>query len=676
MNNILLIEPDYKNTYPPLGLMKISYFHKNILGDNVHFCKGTSEEGLDKIKWDRIYVTTLFTFEWAKTIEAIDFAKSLVKDVNCIFVGGIAATMMPKDFEKATGIKPVCGLLDQPGKLQLNGDETIDQLIPDYTILKDTNYNYRYSNAYLMSATKGCGNKCGFCAVQKLEPTYVEYINIAEKIARIEKEFGPKKDLLLMDNNVLRSNRFKDIIEDIIAAGFGKGAVYKDPVTKKNVKRYVDFNQGLDAMFLTEEKAELLGKIALKPARIAFDHIEDKVKYLEVLELCVKHGISDLSNYILYNSENFSGKGNKYAADRPEDLYERMRITLDFKDKVNEKENGNVSVFSFPMRYIPLGAHERGYVGSNWNPKFLRAVQCMLIPTQGKGVGKRSFFEADFGKTKEEFVKFLCMPEDILSTRGDSEKSKSDSKRTDEEKEIRFNSNQKGLLYRKEWERLYNAIGGNTKEFIDAIGDNSFLPEKFLRIDNDNVKLIYLHYLTTPRLLSLLGLINNQYDIKLVKNYLLNNFNEMYFKILMVILESRQQPNYYLKNFISFFGVDGEKDLLKHIFDSQYYSEQLLKKWTKLGVETICIDFYLVLIYKKFVELRILGAKEQTRIENMILGSKLLDVAKALHRKEGDYKNAINDISSKLDTAESKKILSEMKKDLSYIENKMQLNLF
>ena len=82
MANILLIEPDYKCKQPPLGLMKISFFHKNILHDYVRFTKGKLPEALSGTKWDRVYVTSLFTFEWKATIEAIEYAKTLVDSTD------------------------------------------------------------------------------------------------------------------------------------------------------------------------------------------------------------------------------------------------------------------------------------------------------------------------------------------------------------------------------------------------------------------------------------------------------------------------------------------------------------------------------------------------------------------------------------------------------------------
>ena len=57
---ILLIEPGYKAKYPPLGLMKISSYHKS-KGDEVVFYKGTSAAIRDQV-WDKIYITSMFTF--------------------------------------------------------------------------------------------------------------------------------------------------------------------------------------------------------------------------------------------------------------------------------------------------------------------------------------------------------------------------------------------------------------------------------------------------------------------------------------------------------------------------------------------------------------------------------------------------------------------------------------
>lgn len=638
MSNILLIEPDYKNKYPPLGLMKISYFHKYVLHDYVRFTKGRLPNALNDTKWDRIYVTSLFTFEWAKTIEAVNYAKTLADDVSKITVGGIAATLLPDQIYEETGIHPVCGLLNEPGKLGLPGDECIDQIIPDYDILNDIDYKYPFHDAYFLSATKGCGMKCGFCAVQTLEPTYIPYMDIKEKIAAIDEKFGPKKDLLLMDNNVLRSNQFDRIIDDVIEAGFAKGATYMNPKTKKTVRRYVDFNQGLDGNLLTEPKAKRLGEIALRPARVAFDHIEDKETYEKALRLCAKNGITELSNYVLYNSEDFGGKGKKYRADTPEDLYDRMRITLDLKDEINRTlpEERHVAAFSFPMRYIPLNAHERGYVGSMWNAKFLRAVQCMLIPTQGKGVGNKDFFEADFGKSSKEFVRFLCMPDKLIAARGHfKEGGRGRTKETPEELRNRkavWNKNQRKI---KEWNRLYDQLD-DVPSFIALIGDNEFLPEKVFGISSDTQKKLYLSYLTMPRLVALLGMVNhNSPTHSMLYHYIKEEYKELYFDILEFVTGNESQPLYVFKSFAEFFGKAGVADLLGFLSKEDYSADRLLKKWNEVskrnGIDYV--DFELIRVYRRFVDVKALSDEDHQFARYAIETTNMSELARILNKQ-------------------------------------------
>jgi hypothetical protein len=65
--------------------------------------------------WDRIYITTLFSFEFAKISQSIDFATTLVNgETDKIFVGGIAASLMHDQFNKEPrwrGTRFIKGLL-------------------------------------------------------------------------------------------------------------------------------------------------------------------------------------------------------------------------------------------------------------------------------------------------------------------------------------------------------------------------------------------------------------------------------------------------------------------------------------------------------------------------------------------------------------------------------------
>lgn len=675
MANILLIEPDYKCKQPPLGLMKISFFHKNILHDYVRFTKGKLPEALSGTKWDRVYVTSLFTFEWKATIEAIEYAKILVDSTDKIVVGGIAATMLPDQIFEETGIRPVCGLLNEPGKLGLPGDECIDQITPDYSMLEDVDYVYPFNDAYFLSATKGCGNKCGFCAVQTLEPKFIPYIDIKDRIKAIDERFGPKKDLILMDNNVLRSPRFNDIIDDIIAAGFGKGATYKNPRTGKTVQRYVDFNQGLDALFLTEEKAKRLGEIALRPARVAFDHIEDRDIYERALRLCAKNGITELSNYVLYNSEDFGGKGKKYHTDTPADLYDRMRITLDLLDKLNAEygDEQRIAAFSFPMRYIPLSAHERGYVGSQWNAKFLRAVQRMLVPMQGKGVCSRSFFEADFGKSSEDFVRYLSMPEKLIAARGKiSPTSRGKSAETEEQFIIRKANWEREQKKIELWNALYAQLGEEKEDFITLIGDNEYLPEKVLGIASTIQRKLYMLYLTTPRLVSLLGMIDKSSPTyALIKNFIEDECPELYAEILDIVSKSEVQQNYMFKNFVDFFGRKGVSDLLIRLQKVDFAVDKQLTKWDAIAKKDGVgyIDFELIRVYRRFVDLNVLPEDEHKKAQSCIMSMSMKKLASILDAYIDKFESLL------LASIDNEKGQAVLKKVTKTITNNIQFKL-
>lgn len=198
----------------------------------------------------------------------------LFKDPQNLFIGGQMATIMTDEIEKETGFKPIKGLLNEKGKLRLSNDHLIDSLVPDYSILDEIDYKYPAHNAYFAYMTRGCIRRCPFCVVYVIEPEYVKYIPLRQQIALINGKYGEKKDLLLLDNNVLASSEFDRIVSEIQEIGFHKGAKLKG----KN--RYVDFNQGIDLRFLTKERMKRLAEIPVKPLRIAFDRYSLQDKYI------------------------------------------------------------------------------------------------------------------------------------------------------------------------------------------------------------------------------------------------------------------------------------------------------------------------------------------------------------------------------------------------------------
>ena len=672
MADILLLEPAYRNKYPPMGLMKISYFHKYIVGDYVRFAKGELPEAFKDKKWDRVYVTTLFTFEWENTKKALEYALSVVKDPHEVYTGGILATLMPELIAKNfPTVKNNTGLLNKEGTLGINGDECVDTMPLDYSILDDIadEYVYPAHDAYFAYTTRGCGMKCQFCAVQTLEPNYIPYLSITDNIRFIEEKFGPKKDLLLMDNNVLRSPHFDEIVDEIKALGFEKGATFTNPKTGKKVQRFVDFNQGLDAFLLTPHKAKRLGELAIRPARIAFDHIEDVDAYKKAIRLCAENGITHMSNYMLYNGEDFKGKGHKYKADTPADLYERMKISLDLCEELTKELGHNVALFSFPMRYIPLSDLKRGYVGSNWNHKYLRSLQRMLIPTQGKGVSSRSFFNACFGTSTEEFLEFLIMPEDLLAIRGHFVERNGEDKASRSTRFAQWKKNQE-LIHT--WIDLYRALGDKKAELINLVSENDFSHEHYAEIKDLDLRKIFIFYMTITEIIKIFNDCDEQ-----LKNETLHLITEVYpdiYKNLVKHVSAIKVPYSILEGLYSAMPQKLASDVLSTADLSSSSGQAIINNLAKLQSKTKIktFDYELIKILYLFNAAGIITPSEHKKFSNEIKNLDSNRVKKRLRKHYDSFENVLK--SKATDEFATDYLIQEIDTSLNLITK--QLSLF
>jgi len=486
MERILLIEPNYKNKYPPIGLMKIASYYKN-KGDFVMFHKGLLSKN-EVVTFDKVLITTLFTFDFDMCIQTIKYYISLL-GISNVWVGGVAASIMPENFQsEIPGLNVLTRQLVSSESLGYADQVNIDILELDYDILWDISYEYPSSDSYFIYSTRGCPRKCSFCAVRKLEPEFYDCNNINNQISTVESNFGIKKQLLVMDNNILHSEHFTETVDSLVDLGFGKDnnkikknnsmkyylmslekrikeernfenlflrikkelinlkfvrinkedAVILQEILEKlkqlskdefahnlvenknyivnfferyhhhKITRYIDFNQGLDARLLTDEKAKKMAELALKPCRIAFDNLNIQNDYFDAMGKAVKYGIRHFSNYLLYNYN-----------ERPEELWKRIYLNIEF---CTNHADDKLKLFSFPMKYASIYHTDRSYVGAHWNRKYLRAINVILNVTSGVVAKEEDFFLRAFGASEEKFLTILAMPDNFIRYRDYFEK--------------------------------------------------------------------------------------------------------------------------------------------------------------------------------------------------------------------------------------------------------------
>ena len=255
----------------------------------------------------------------------------------------------------------------------------IENIAPLY----DVNIQSEDDNPYprskiVLYASRGCPNKCSYCAVPKMEGTMKPYKSIADMLNATNMPYA--SSVTLYDNNFTEHPYFDTIVDELI--DFGKPCdihgLHVDSFTKHHAKRF------------SELKWAAQGESQFPYLRFSFD----KIKYANGIHKALRW-VTDYdvkASFFLYMLWNWR--------DSPSDFFLRLQIAQKIVDDVGE------TIYLFPQRYEPLNALERNkYIGKHWNADLVRGVTRLYTQIHGFIPITRSRNIYDWiGHTFEEFM--------------------------------------------------------------------------------------------------------------------------------------------------------------------------------------------------------------------------------------------------------------------------------
>jgi hypothetical protein len=220
-----LIDID-SHRYPNLALMKLSAYHK-AQGDEVEWY--TPFE-----RYNLVYKSKVFT-------DSPDYNEYINADK--VVQGGTGYAI------NGAGGETYRKEQDTPLP------DEVEHIYPDYSIygITDTAYGF---------LTRGCPRGCAFCIVGKKEGL------CSRKVADLTEFWRGQRNIVLNDPNILACKDWKDLLGQL-----------------EESRAKIDFNQGLDARMLTEEKCEAIARLRISEIHFAWDRYEDKDKVLPKLKM-------------------------------------------------------------------------------------------------------------------------------------------------------------------------------------------------------------------------------------------------------------------------------------------------------------------------------------------------------------------------------------------------------
>ena len=167
--------------------------------------------------------------------------------------------------------------------------DEIEHIMPDYSLygIKDTAYGF---------LTRGCPRACPFCIVAEKEGR--KSVHVAD----LSEWWDGQKHIKLLDPNILACKNHLELLDQLADSG-----------------AWVDFTQGLDARFLTDENISALNTVKTKMVHFAWDMMDQSDAILRGLALYKKASKLDERRKRVYVLVN-------YNTTQEEDLYRIYRL--------------------------------------------------------------------------------------------------------------------------------------------------------------------------------------------------------------------------------------------------------------------------------------------------------------------------------------------------------------
>lgn len=223
--------------FPNLPLMKLSSYHKR-LGDSVEMVR-------DGEHYDRVYLSKIFNLP---LISKIPKSPPLFH-ADDVVRGGTGYAIQVENGKEVFH-----------RELHENLPAEIEHLYPDYSLYPE------YQNIAYGFLTRGCCNDCSFCIVCPKEGR--ESIQVAD----LSEFWKGQKEIKLLDPNLLACRQREKLLQELIDSG-----------------SKVDFTQGLDARFITDDIALLINQVRIKTIHFAFDFMQNEKAVIRGLSCFKKH---------------------------------------------------------------------------------------------------------------------------------------------------------------------------------------------------------------------------------------------------------------------------------------------------------------------------------------------------------------------------------------------------